>query len=296
MNIYTSLNLDPNKFNLSDTKYYVYVYLDPFTELPIYVGKGKGKRMYEHLKTNSKYKSKFKNKLISILNTGYYPIIYKIQENINAYDALNLEHFYIEFFGIKSTSSEFGTLYNSTTGGFGGDTYTHSSEEEKRKRSLNQSIKNVNRFKDINERKNMSEKIKKERKENPEKTSNSMKLRHINMKLNDTSETCYNNISNGNRVNVLAKKIYKWIHCLDNDVKLHESENFKLFFNENKNIITKNLTHIEDKNFLKYTISVYRWMNNLKKNSKLFTTNNYTDFLNKNKIILHNNFLSINNI
>lgn len=28
--------------------YYVYVYLDPTTELPFYVGKGTGKRLHQH--------------------------------------------------------------------------------------------------------------------------------------------------------------------------------------------------------------------------------------------------------
>jgi len=240
MNIYTSLNLDETKFNLQDTQYYVYIYLDPFTEIPIYIGKGKNSRMYEHLKINDKSKGKFQNKLKKILKTGYLPIIYKIKENLNAFEALNLEHFFIEFFGIKNRFGD-GVLYNSKLGGFGGDTYKYISEKDKIIRSINQTTINVNRFKNNEERKNIGEKQRKYRQENPDKVHSAMKLRHINMKLRHISEICYKRISNGNKTNALAKKIFRWINNLPINTKIHKLEDFKIFLNQNRKIIYTNL-------------------------------------------------------
>lgn len=58
-------------------KYYVYIYKDPDTELPFYVGKGSGKRYKKHLSEtyeNTENKKKYA-KIKSIQNAGKEPII-----------------------------------------------------------------------------------------------------------------------------------------------------------------------------------------------------------------------------
>lgn len=73
-------------------KYYVYIYKDPITTIPFYVGKGKGDRYTYHLKeTKENYKNKRKyDKIQSILNQNLKPIIefhsYYDDED-HAYDA-----------------------------------------------------------------------------------------------------------------------------------------------------------------------------------------------------------------
>lgn len=258
--IYTDLNLNISKFNLNDTSYYVYVYLDPFTEIPIYVGKGKNNRLYDHLnKTALSTNTKFYNKLNSILATGYYPIIYKIKENLNNFEALNLEHFFIEYFGVKTRFG--GTLYNTTNGGRGGNTYYGATDESRIKRGKIQTQRNIERFSDPNERKNIGDKIKEYKKLNPDKASASVKLRTLNMRKNGTAKNCYKNISMGNRVNKLAKSIFKWINDIDCTVKIHNSKEFKLFLLNNRNTISTNIEIVDFKSFYEYTGKIFRWIN-----------------------------------
>lgn len=239
INIYTCLNLDISKFDLNDKSYYVYIYLDPFTELPFYIGKGKNGRLYEHLTEKClKNTTKFYNKLNSILSTGHNPIVYKIQENLTNYEALNLEHFFIEHFGIKTR--EGGLLYNSTVGGRGGNTYHSITDEARAKRGKVQSQRNVERFKDLNVRKKMSERIKKFRLENPEKSSNIAKLRYQNLIEKGTAHLCTANIAKGNKVNFLAKKVYRWMNDMNYTVKVHNLDDFKTFLSTNRNILVEN--------------------------------------------------------
>ena len=42
----------------TDNYYYVYVLVDPINRIPFYVGKGKGNRMYQHLKGDKGNKKK----------------------------------------------------------------------------------------------------------------------------------------------------------------------------------------------------------------------------------------------
>lgn len=82
-------------------EFYTYMYFDPrkpgkyqFDDLlfdfePIYVGKGKGTRCFEHLKDNTQTIKATKIK--KIIKEGYDPIIVKIQENISEYEAKKLE-------------------------------------------------------------------------------------------------------------------------------------------------------------------------------------------------------------
>lgn len=80
--------------------YYVYTYTDPRNNEVFYVGKGSGRRCFAHLREvfndkkpvkRSKTWSKF-NRIKSILNDGYFPIIEKIKKDLFEYEALKLEN------------------------------------------------------------------------------------------------------------------------------------------------------------------------------------------------------------
>ena len=226
-----------------DNSYYVYIYLDPFTEIPFYVGKGKNGRLYEHLnEKNLKNTTKFYNKLNKILRTGYYPIIYKIEENLSNSEALDLEQSFIKHFGIKNKFG--GILYNSTIGGRGGNTYKYVPLESRVRRGKRQSEVNAERFKDLTQRKNISDKIKKFRKDDPERSSNICKLRYKNMRENGTAYLCTAKIAIGNNVNFLAKRIFRWMNNLDCKIRVHNLDGFKVFLNTNRQILTRNYLEI----------------------------------------------------
>lgn len=120
-------------------KFYVYVYLDPrkpgnyrcddviFDFEPFYVGKGTGYRCNRGMLDNKNYKRQIKhNKIKSIFNSGYIPIIHKIYENLSESDALILEIRTIELIG-KIIDGK-GPLFNITDGGEGSSGYKHSEE------------------------------------------------------------------------------------------------------------------------------------------------------------------------
>lgn len=91
--------------------YYVYVYLNPllpgkfstthcsFLFQPFYVGKGRGSRMYEHLKDvrpTRKFKNSYKlNTIRSLLHQGIIPIIMRVATNLCENDALAVEELII---------------------------------------------------------------------------------------------------------------------------------------------------------------------------------------------------------
>jgi hypothetical protein len=83
--------------------YYVYQYIDPITNLPFYIGKGKGDRLYTHIKeTSGRQTNGRKYKYIQQLkNHGLEPIIEKIAENLDAQSAYNLEKKLIVLYGRK---------------------------------------------------------------------------------------------------------------------------------------------------------------------------------------------------
>ena len=105
--------------------YYVYVYLDPrkkgiftygdlkFDYEPFYVGKGKGSRYLRHLK--SKTNQIKVNKIKSIINDNYEPLIIKYKENLTNEESLELEIELIEKIGRYIRKS--GPLTNFLKGG-----------------------------------------------------------------------------------------------------------------------------------------------------------------------------------
>lgn len=82
-------------------KYYVYVYKDPFTMQPFYIGKGNGKRYLDH--TNKPYQSfkRVQDKIKSIRNKDAEPIIEFAHTNLQEEVAYRLEEELIIKYGRK---------------------------------------------------------------------------------------------------------------------------------------------------------------------------------------------------
>lgn len=110
------------------TTYYVYIYFDPRTRQPFYVGYGHGTRAYQHLRlakynTTASYHNPHKtNKIKALLREGVEPHIKIVEDNLTKQDAQELEIFLIEFIGRRGLNT--GPLTNLTSGGDGGDTWT----------------------------------------------------------------------------------------------------------------------------------------------------------------------------
>lgn len=129
--------------------YYVYAYLDKdeiieteycgiyFKHRPIYIGKGKNKRMFEHLRDRKRIKSMFYNKLNKMINEDKNPIIVKLKEFDDEREALDFEALLIR--GIKNIKND-GFLYNTTEGGTGISGYKFTDEVKERMREI--AIKN----------------------------------------------------------------------------------------------------------------------------------------------------------
>jgi len=138
----------------TDPIYYVYVYLDPrrkgmfeyndlhFDYEPFYVGKGKGNRMYEHLKPYNQYarynkQNTIKNNLIKkLIQLGYTlsDFIVIIKNNLTENDAFNYEQEIITKIGRICDNK--GPLTNLTLGGEGGDTFSRNPNKEETRKKL----------------------------------------------------------------------------------------------------------------------------------------------------------------
>lgn len=124
MNFYVYSILDPRKPG-------VYKYNDlEFSYEPIYIGKGKNNRLYQHTKLYNlnKYDSYKDRKLKKIINEGFKPIIVKLKENLIEQDALNLEKEYIS----KIKRYPDGPLTNLTDGGDGVSGLKHTPESKEK--------------------------------------------------------------------------------------------------------------------------------------------------------------------
>ena len=134
-------------------KYYVYAYLDEslkieeeycgiyFEYRPIYIGKGKNRRMYDHFKDRKRFKSMFYNKLNKMIENSETPLIIKIKEFDIEEDALSFEKELI--FEIKNIKNG-GYLYNISEGGIGGMSGYKHTEESKQKMSESRKGKKQN--------------------------------------------------------------------------------------------------------------------------------------------------------
>lgn len=90
----------------TDNCYYVYVLVDPINRIPFYVGKGKGNRMYQHLKGDKGNKKKVRY-IENIRMLGFEPYAMKVQDNLTESEAYSLERI-----GIKYYKSLFSYLTN----------------------------------------------------------------------------------------------------------------------------------------------------------------------------------------
>ena len=121
------------------TKYYTYIYQDPTrNNETIYVGKGQGLRCNTHLAREDKHQ--FVSRLRKIRNAGMKPVIIKNYE-INEHTALEMEKFWINFYGRKDLN--LGTLLNLTDGGEGTSGYVVSEETKQKLREARAQQANV---------------------------------------------------------------------------------------------------------------------------------------------------------
>lgn len=75
-------------------EFYVYELIDPRTGETFYIGKGKGKRMYQHAKeavNNSGYNQKKKNRILEIIESGFEVVCNKLHDNLLEKEAFKIE-------------------------------------------------------------------------------------------------------------------------------------------------------------------------------------------------------------
>jgi hypothetical protein len=103
------------KYNTQEINnmFYVYQIVDPRTNEPFYIGKGKGGRATTHLRPTPSTRNKYKeNKIASIRKAGLEPVIEYIAENIiDEQLAYDIEEVLIEKYGRKGYDKN-GTLTN----------------------------------------------------------------------------------------------------------------------------------------------------------------------------------------
>lgn len=111
--------------------FYVYLLLDPTTCQPFYVGKGTGRRMYEHYRTRSRLTNPLlKNKLSKLADSGLKPIYERVLINATEDQCFVLERELIAKYGKKVDGS--GILCNLTDGGEG-NTASHTTEQRQKR-------------------------------------------------------------------------------------------------------------------------------------------------------------------
>jgi len=86
-------------------RYYVYVYSDPETHKPFYVGKGTRDRVWSHLNFKRAITAKQK-KIKSILDKGLRPIVELVQWDLTQDEAFKVEAAFIQYFGVENLCNE----------------------------------------------------------------------------------------------------------------------------------------------------------------------------------------------
>lgn len=101
-----------------ESNYYVYEYIDPKTNIPFYVGKGKNDRYLYHLKNLNDNTNLHKvNKIKKILSEGGEPIIKLVKTGLTETQSFDFEKKLIEKYG--RIDLENGSLVNLSDGGEG---------------------------------------------------------------------------------------------------------------------------------------------------------------------------------
>lgn len=88
---------------IDNLSYYVYVYSDPDTHEPFYVGKGKGNRVFNHMSQDGE--SEKIRKIKAILDRGKEPIIEILVHGIDEVTALKVEAAAIDLIGIEKLTN-----------------------------------------------------------------------------------------------------------------------------------------------------------------------------------------------
>jgi hypothetical protein len=105
--------------------FYTYIYIDPETNVPFYVGKGFGGRAYTHLRRRDKHP--MTNKIKALAKKGVAPII-QITDHLCEADALDQEKVLIASIGRRDLG--LGPLLNLTDGGDGMSGYQMTQEHK----------------------------------------------------------------------------------------------------------------------------------------------------------------------
>ena len=115
--------------------FYVYVYIDPRTDIPFYVGRGTGGRDRSHLCPSMRRKRTFFYcKLNKLLRDGATPIIQRLITGLTHGEAAYWESFLILSLGRRNDPHNEGVLCNLSNGGEGNQGYA-ASKEARRKMS-----------------------------------------------------------------------------------------------------------------------------------------------------------------
>lgn len=136
--------------------YYVYILIDPRSDMPFYVGKGKGNRATAHMaKSSLRAKTRKNGTIKSIIKEGKSPVIQYHATNLSEDDALRLEHHLIVEYGRRDLGT--GILCNHTNGGEGfGIARTFSAEHRAKLSALrthNNTVNNPSKTPEVRKRK-----------------------------------------------------------------------------------------------------------------------------------------------
>lgn len=103
----------------TDRIYYVYAYINPVSQLPFYIGKGKGKRKLFHLREalNGRDKGSCILEVKKLLESEILPEIFVLKDGLTEWEAFDFEKQLIADWGRKELGT--GPLCNLTDGGDG---------------------------------------------------------------------------------------------------------------------------------------------------------------------------------